>query len=96
MKGLIHAACIAVVLAAAGPVASDRAAAAPRAIPQRAITSDVTDFSARRHISRHTRHHGYYRPGYRSYYYDRPVYYRPYPYASPAPFTFGIGFGPSW
>jgi hypothetical protein len=24
------------------------------------------------------------------------VYYRPYPYASPAPFTFGIGYGPSW
>jgi hypothetical protein len=31
-----------------------------------------------------------------AYYYDRPVYYRPYPYVSPAPFTFGIGFGPKW
>jgi hypothetical protein len=95
MKGLIRAACIAVVLAAAGPGTIDRAAATPQAKPQRAGTSDVTDFSARRHIRRHA-HHGYYRPGYRSYYYDRPVYYRPYPYASPAPFTFGIGFGPSW
>jgi hypothetical protein len=27
-------------------------------------------------------------------YYARPVYYRPYPYAVPAPFVFG--FGPFW
>ncbi len=35
-------------------------------------------------------------PHYQPYYYGRPVYYRPYPYQTPAPFTFGIGFGPSW
>ena len=94
MKGLIGAACIAVVLAVAGPGAIDSAAAAPQA--KIAGTSDAAGFSAHRHVRRHARHHGYYRPGYRSYYYDRPVYYRPYPYASPAPFIFGIGFGPSW
>ena len=94
MKGLIRAACLAVVLAVAGPGAIDSAAAAPQA--KIAGTSDAAGFSAHRHVRRHARHHGYYRPGYRSYYYDRSVYYRPYPYASPAPFTFGIGFGPSW
>jgi len=26
----------------------------------------------------------------------RPYYYRPYPYSSPAPFIFGLGFGPLW
>ena len=95
MKDLIRAACIAVVLAVAGPGAIDNAVAAPQAKSQRAGTSDATDFSAHRHVRRHSPHHGYYRLGYRSHYYDRPVYYRPYPYASPAPFTFGIGFGPS-
>ena len=29
-----------------------------------------------------------------TYYYARPVYYRPYPYATLAPFTFGLNFGP--
>ncbi|QPF88437.1 hypothetical protein IC762_01725 [Bradyrhizobium genosp. L] len=36
------------------------------------------------------------RPHYAPYYYGRPSTYRPYPYAVPAPFTFGIGFGPFW
>ena len=96
MKGLIAAACIAVVLTVAGPGAIDNAAAAPQVKPQRAGTSDATDFSAHRHVRRHARHHGYYRPSSRPYYYDRPVYYRPYPYSTPAPFTFGIGFDPLW
>ena len=104
MKGLIAAACIAVVLTVAGPGAIDNAAAAPQVKPQRAGTSDATDFSAHRYHRRHYRHYGYYRPyyrpysgaHYRPYYYARPVYYRPYPYDSPAPFTFGVGFGPFW
>jgi hypothetical protein len=94
MKGLIRAACIAVVLAVTGPGAIDSAVAAPQA--KIAGTSDATDFSGHRPVRRHSRNDGYHRPTYRSYYYDRPVYYRPYPYASPAPFIFGIGFGPSW
>jgi hypothetical protein len=30
------------------------------------------------------------------YYYDRPVYYRPYPYQLPAPFFLGLAFAPPW
>ena len=52
-------------------------------------TSDATDFSAHRHVRRYYRHHGNHRSHSLPYYYDRPVYYRPYPYSSPAPFTFG-------
>lgn len=86
---------IAGAFALAAPVMISPATAAPPLKAQRAGTSDATDFSARRHVRRHHRHHGYSRPHY-PHYYDRPVYYRPYPYASPAPFTFGIGFGPAW
>jgi hypothetical protein len=96
MKSLIGAAFIASALAVAGPGAIDSAAAAPQAKTQRAGTSDATDFSAHRYNRRYYRHYGYYRPYYRPYYYGRPVYYRPYPYYAPAPFTFGIGFGPVW
>jgi hypothetical protein len=96
MKSLIGAAFIASALAVAGSGAIDNAAAAPQAKTQRAGTSDATDFSAHRYHRRHYRHYGYDRPYYRPYYYGRPVYYRPYPYYAPAPFTFGIGFGPFW
>ena len=93
MKGLIGAAFVAGALAVAGPTAISPVTAAPQAKAQRAGTTGAADFSARRHVRRHYRHHGYSRP---YYYYDRPVYYRPYPYSSPAPFTFGIGFDPVW
>jgi hypothetical protein len=96
MKSLIGAAFVASALVVAGPGALDRAAAAPQAKTQRAGTSDATDFSAHRYVRRHYRHYGYSRPYYRPTYYSRPVYYRPYPYYAPAPFTFGIGFGPAW
>ena len=89
MKGLFGAAFVAGALAVVVPAAISPVAAAPQAKERSAGTSD---FSARRHVRRHYRHHGYSRP----YYYDRPVYYRPYPYYSPAPFTFGIVFGPAW
>jgi hypothetical protein len=92
MKGLIGASFVAGALVVAGPAAISPVAAAPQAKVQNVGTSDASDFSARRHVRRDYRHHGYSRP----YYYDRPVYYRPYPYASPAPFTFGIGFDPTW
>jgi hypothetical protein len=29
-------------------------------------------------------------------YYERPRYYRPYPYSTPAPFIFGFAFAPWW
>jgi hypothetical protein len=96
MKGLMGAAVVAGVLALAGPGAIDGAAAASQAKTQSAGTSDATDFSAHRYGRRPYRHSGYYRPYSRPYYFGRPVYYRPYPYHAPAPFTFGIGFGPVW
>ncbi|UPJ50028.1 hypothetical protein IVB30_00875 [Bradyrhizobium sp. 200] len=96
MKSLIGAAFVAGALALAGPTAISPASVAPQAKAQSAGTSDATDFSAHRYIRRYHRHYGYDRPYHRPYYYSRPVYYRPYPYSTPAPFTFGIGFGPSW
>ena len=100
MKSMIGAAFVAGALVVACPVAINPAAAAPPVKTQTAGTSDATDFSAQRYHRRYYRHYGYYRPyyrpHYRSYYYGRPAYYRPYPYYAPAPFTFGIGFGPSW
>jgi hypothetical protein len=95
MKSLIGAAFVAGALAVGGQAAISPVAAAPQAKTQSAGTSDATDFSAHRHVRRHHRY-GYYRPHDRSYYYNRPVYYRPYPYDTPAPFIFGIGFGPLW
>lgn len=100
MKSLIGAAFVAGALVLAGPAAINPAAAAPQAKTQNAGAADTTDFSAQRYQRRHYRDFGYYRPHhrpyYRSYYYGRPTYYRPYPYHAPAPFTFGIGFGPLW
>jgi hypothetical protein len=83
-------------LVLAAPAAITSATAAPLAKVPRAGISAATDFSAHRHIRRHHRHHGHHSPYYQPHYYDRPVYYRPYPYVSPAPFTFGIGFDPAW
>jgi hypothetical protein len=96
MKSLIGAAFVASALVVAGPAAIGSVAAAPQTKAQSAGTSEATDFSAHRYHRRYYRHYGYSRPYYRPYYYSRPVYYRPYPYYAPAPFTFGIGFGPVW
>ena len=57
-----------------------------------ANAQSATDLGARRYHRHHDRH--VYRPQPR--YYARPYYYRPYPYAVPAPFTFGFNFGPGW
>ncbi len=59
---------------------------------QTANSPEATDLSARRRYRHHYRYA--YRPVYRPYYYERPYYYRPYPYDAPAPFFFGLGFGP--
>jgi hypothetical protein len=96
MKHLIGSALVAGALAFAGPAAIHQAAAAtPQAQAQSSATKAATDFSARRTYRRHYRHYGY-RPYYQPYYYARPYYYRPYPYYAPAPFPFGLGFGPFW
>ena len=94
MKTLIGTVSIAAILALGGPAAVAATNPVPQARPQAAATSDTTDFSARRH---HRRYYGY-RPYYRPYpqYYARPTYYRPYPYYAPAPFPFGLGYGPFW
>jgi hypothetical protein len=58
-------------------------------------TSETTEISSRRQ-HRLLLHHEATRPYYHPTYYDRPQYYRPYPYNVPAPFVFGFGFGPWW
>ena len=93
MKRLIGAALVATAFVFAAPATIDRAAAAPQA--KSAVTQDVTDLSARRYYRRHYQHYGY-RPYYQPSYYARPYYYRPYPHYAPAPFPFGLGFGPFW
>ena len=90
MKRWLGVAMFAGVLALSGPAATGEAsAAALQARVSTAASPQATDFSARRYY----RHH---RPYYRPYYYARPTYYRPYPYSAPAPFPFGLGFGPFW
>jgi hypothetical protein len=73
------------------------AAALPRASAAQSATkpeasAGVAVFDARRHA----RHDEFAQPAVRRdpRYYARPVYYRPYPYAVPAPFVFG--YGPWW
>jgi hypothetical protein len=54
----------------------------------------ATDLSARRRTPHPARYAD--RPQVQPYYYDRPGYYRPYPYALPLPFFLGFGFQPWW
>ena len=99
MKRLIGAAAVAAALAFTGPAAvNSAAAAAPQVKAKTAGISDATDLSAQRYHRRYYRYgyRPYYRPYYQQYYYARPQYYRPYPYYAPAPFPFGLGFGPFW
>lgn len=86
----------AVFVAAALIVAGPGAIAAPSAKTNGAGASTSTDFSVDRHHKRYHRHAGHWRPYPPARYYARPVFYRPYPYRTPAPFIFGIGFGPAW
>jgi hypothetical protein len=92
MKRSIGAAVIAGSLALAGPAAIDPAAAASSKVVSISAAAASTDLGARRH--RHYRRYAY-RPAYPPYYYDRPTYYRPYPYSVPAPFFLGFAFGPT-
>ena len=93
MKTVIGMAVVAAALAFCGRAAVAAAEVAPHAKPQAAAKSDATDFSARRYYRRYG-NRPYYRPS--PSYYARPYYYRPYPYSVPAPFPFGLGFGPPW
>ena len=95
MTSWIGAAMLALTLMFGGVAAINSAQAAPlRAMLQTPQSSDATDLSARRRIRPHTNYA--YRPYVQPYYYDRPDYYRPYPYALPVPFFLGFGFGPWW
>jgi hypothetical protein len=67
------------------------AAASLQAVEQKPEASQAKDLS-----TRHRTHRYAYRTYARPHYYDRPEYYRPYPYVLPAPFPFGLGFGPWW
>jgi hypothetical protein len=74
--------------------ATSQQAISQQSISQQAI-SDATDIGSRRQ-HRRLLHGDATGPNYRPTYYDRPQYYRPYPYNVPAPFVFGFGFGPWW
>jgi hypothetical protein len=95
MKRLIGAVLVAGALWFAGPSGISQAVAAPHVKATTPVTSSATDLSARRYTRRHYHHYGS-QPYYRPYYYARPYDYRPYPYYVPAPFPFGLGFGPFW
>jgi hypothetical protein len=84
------AASFAGILALAMTVATDPVAAAPSARLGVSAASASTDLGARRRSDRRYA----YRPAFQPYYYDRPTYYRPYPYAVPAPFFLGFAYGP--
>ena len=95
MTKWIGAAILALTLMLGGSATINPAAAASsQAAVQKPESSQATDLGARRRYRHHDRYG--YRPSYRPYYYDRPSYYRPYPYYAPAPFPFGFGFGPWW
>jgi hypothetical protein len=65
--------------------------AAAQAHVQKSRASKATDPTAWHRTQRYADRR-YDRPVY----YDRPETYRPYPYVLPAPFPFGLGFGPWW
>jgi hypothetical protein len=87
MKIGIGVAIVAVALAFSAPAAIAGTKPAPRA--KATATPDATDLGARRVVRRY--------PAYAAYppsYFARPYYYRPYPYALPAPFFLGFAYLP--
>jgi len=98
MNSLIGAILVGAALVLAGPAAISPASAAPQAVARTAGKPDASDSSVRRYDRRHYGHYSnrpHHPPRYYAYY-DRPNYYRPYPYSVPAPFTFGFAFDPPW
>jgi hypothetical protein len=84
---------LAIAILFAGSIAPS-AAAPSRAEVQKPQSWQATDLSARRRSWHPARYAD--RPTSQPYYYDRPSYYRPYPYAAPLPFFLGFGFAPRW
>jgi hypothetical protein len=72
---------------------ANAADASSQATPPKHQVRKATDIGVRRHDRRHD--YAVAR-GDDGYYEDRPVYYRPYPYALPAPFFLGLAFSPPW
>jgi len=94
MKTLIGSAIVAIALACGAPVL-----ASPAPHPVMARTTDAmsaTDLGARRHVSRHPRHHRAARRAVRPRYYARPTYYQPHGIAPFFPYGLGYGLEPSW
>jgi hypothetical protein len=92
MTRWIGAGVLALALILGGSAAITPAAAAQSGLqtPQ----PQATDLSARRRTPHPARYAD--RPQVQPYYYDRPGYYRPYPYALPLPFFLGFAFQPWW
>ena len=67
--------------------------ASSQATPPKHQVRKAADIGARRHDRRHD---DAVARGDDGYYEDRPVDYRPYPYALPAPFFLGLAFSPPW
>ena len=89
----IGAALVAAAVMFSAPAAIAGTNATPQAKAHYAA-SDATDFGARRVYRRYPAYPAYARyPSYPTYY-ARPYYYRPYPYAVPAPFFLGFGYLP--
>jgi hypothetical protein len=78
---------------AIGAAAIDAASAASQVVPKPHAreASDV----GKRHRARRVPRYAY-RAVDPPAYYDRPNYYRSYPYVLPVPFFLGLGFGPWW
>jgi hypothetical protein len=95
MKSLIGAAVITGALVLSGQFTIDPAAADPsKAVTSQTGKAKAAGSNARLRYRHHDRYA--YRPDYQPYYYDRPVYYRPYPYGVPVPFYLGFAYGPRW
>jgi hypothetical protein len=80
-------------LAFSGPAIDSAAADALQVAAQEPGTAKATEVRSRRLHRRH-RDQQVDRVHYRPRYYARPYEYRPYPYSTPAPFVFGLNFGP--
>jgi hypothetical protein len=96
MRRWIGAIILAVLISGGSATIDSAAAVSPQAAVQKPAASQAMDFSARPGVARRGVHRHVYRRYDRPHYYDRPETYRPYPYVLPAPFPFGLGFGPWW
>jgi hypothetical protein len=95
MKSLIGAAVITGALVLSGQLTIDPAAAdSSKAVVSQTGKAKAAGSNAQLRYRHHDRYA--YRPDYQPYYYDRPVYYRPYPYGVPVPFYLGFAYGPRW